>query len=208
MLIDIAAIDFRPATLTAIAGPSGSGKSTLLYLLAGLLAPGRGTIEWDGIDLAAAGEGARDRWRRDNAGFIFQNFHLLEELSPLDNVLAPAWFANLSARPWRARAAALLDRFGVTSEAKRTAFLSRGEQQRVAIARAVLFDPRVVFADEPTASLDVSSGESVIAALLEMAAAGKTVIVATHDPELLARAGRTILLDHGRLTGEPAVCAA
>jgi putative ABC transport system ATP-binding protein len=208
MLIDIAALDFQPATLTAIAGPSGSGKSTLLYLLAGLLAPTRGTIAWDDIDLAGAGEGRRDRWRRDNAGFIFQNFHLLEELSPLDNVLAPAWFANPSARPWRVRAAALLERFGVESEAKRTAFLSRGEQQRVAIARALLFDPRVVFADEPTASLDAGSGESVIVALHELAGAGKTVIVATHDPELLARAGRIILLDHGRLTGEPAVRAA
>lgn len=198
-LIDIPEISFQPATLTAIAGPSGSGKSTLLYLLAGLLAPERGMVVWDGRDIARAREGTRDRWRRDNAGFIFQNFHLLEELSPLDNVLAPAWFANFSARPWRARALALLDRFGVPREAKRTTFLSRGEQQRVAIARALLFDPRIVFADEPTASLDAAAGEGVIAALAEMAGSGKTVIVVSHDPQLLARAGRVIRLDHGRL---------
>lgn len=198
-LIDIARAEFQPATLTAIAGPSGSGKSTLLYLLAGLLPPERGTVAWDGRDIARESEGARDRWRRDNAGFIFQNFHLLEELSPLDNVLAPAWFANLSARSWRARALALLDGFGVPREATRTALLSRGEQQRVAIARALLFDPRIVFADEPTASLDATAGDSVIGALADMAAAGKTVIVASHDPQLLARAGRIVRLDHGRL---------
>ncbi len=94
---------------------------------------------------------------------------------------------------------ALLDRFGVPREAKRTTFLSRGEQQRVAIARALLFDPRIVFADEPTASLDAAAGESVIGALAELAEAGKTVIVVSHDPQLLARAGRVIRLDHGRL---------
>lgn len=198
-LVDIARTEFQPATLAAIGGPSGSGKSTLLYLLAGLLAPDRGTVVWDGRDIASESEGARDRWRRDNAGFIFQNFHLMEELSPLDNVLAPAWFANFSARPWRDRALALLDGFGVPREATRTALLSRGEQQRVAIARALLFDPRIVFADEPTASLDAAAGDSVIGALADMAAAGKTVIVATHDPQLLARAGRIVRLDHGRL---------
>ncbi|MDP3897350.1 MAG: ATP-binding cassette domain-containing protein [Mesorhizobium sp.] len=207
-LIDIAEIAFQPATLTAIAGPSGSGKSTLLYLLAGLLAPERGMVVWDGRNIAGEGEGARDRWRRDHAGFIFQNFHLLEELSPLDNVLAPAWFANFSARPWRARASALLDRFGVPREAKRTTFLSRGEQQRVAIARALLFDPRIVFADEPTASLDAAAGEGVIGALAEMAGAGKTVIVVTHDPQLLARAARIIRLDHGRLADREQASAA
>ena len=154
----------EPGELLALAGPSGSGKSTLLYLLSGLLVPAAGRVAWAGTDLADMGEGARDRWRRENAGFVFQNLHLIEELSPLDNVLTPGWFSSLSVKGLYGRAEALLDRFGVPRDRKRVSLLSRGEQQRVAIARALLFDPKVIFADEPTASLDGASGGRVVAA--------------------------------------------
>lgn len=199
-IIDIAALSFRPGQVTALSGPSGSGKSTLLYLLAGLLVPDTGQIGWDGFDLTRQSEGSRDRWRLKHAGFVFQTFNLIDELSPLDNVLAPAWFASTSARGMRERALALLDRFGVPHERRRTNLLSNGEQQRVAIARALLFDPQIVFADEPTASLDAKSGELVAQTLRALAAEqGKTVIVASHDPTVLALADETVRLDHGRV---------
>jgi putative ABC transport system ATP-binding protein len=198
-IIDIPALTLRAGSMTALSGPSGSGKSTLLYLLCGLLPASRGHIVWDGADLASMGEAGRDQWRRENAGFVFQNFHLIDELSPLENVLTPGWFANFSVKPFRDRANALLERFGVPKDRSRTALLSRGEQQRVAIARALLFDPKVIFADEPTASLDSTSGSTVVAVLDALASEGRTVVVATHDPALLAASSRVMKLDHGRL---------
>jgi len=196
--IDLPALRIAPGTLTLLGGPSGSGKSSLLYLLSGLLLPDAGSLEWAGTDLAGLNERQRDAWRRAHAGFVFQNFHLIEELDPLSNVLVPAWFGHASAAPWRQRAAELLDELGVPRNRASTALLSRGEQQRVAIARALLFDPAIVFADEPTASLDVASGAVVIAALARLAhVEGRTVVVASHDPALFAVADVTIALEHG-----------
>ena len=140
-IIDIAALKLRAGSMTALSGPSGSGKSTSLYLLCGLLAASRGRVIWNGTDLVSMSETGRDKWRRENAGFVFQNFHLIDELSPLENVLTPGWFANFSVRPLRERANELLERFDVPQDRSRTALLSRGEQQRVALARALLFDP-------------------------------------------------------------------
>lgn len=199
-IIDIARLDIAPGSLVAVSGPSGSGKSTLLYLLSGLLRPTTGRVAWGTCDLARLGEGACDRWRRQNAGFVFQDFHLIEELRPLENVLAPAWFTGFSARHWRDRAEALLDRFGVPRDRAATALLSRGEQQRLAIARALLFDPGVIFADEPTASLDGKTGAEVSTALRDLAGeGGRSVITATHDPALLARADRVLHIERGQL---------
>lgn len=200
LIADIAGLALPAGQLTALSGPSGSGKSTLLYLLAGLLTPQKGAVLWAGSDIARLNEAARDRWRLANAGFVFQSFNLVEELPPVDNVLLPAWFANIGVGERRRRAEALLDRFGVPKARTRVSLLSRGEQQRVAIARALLLEPRVVFADEPTASLDAKSGAFVAETLAALAAdEGRTVIVATHDPVLLARAGRTVSIDHGRI---------
>jgi putative ABC transport system ATP-binding protein len=198
-VIDLPQLRLVPGSLTVLSGPSGSGKSTLLYLLSGLLRPASGEIRWSGTDIAALGEGARDRWRREQAGFIFQNFHLIEELSPLDNVVASAWFSRFSAGPLKARARERLEKLGVPLQRKQTSLLSRGEQQRVAIARALIGDPPVIFADEPTASLDAKSGGEVIAILRTLAhEEGRTIVVATHDPALLAVADTVVRLDHGR----------
>lgn len=198
-IIDLPALEAKPGTLTVLSGPSGSGKSTLLYLLSGLLNPDAGEVRWDGTDLARLGEGQRDRWRRRHAGFIFQDFHLVPEMSPLDNVLAPVLFERFSASKYRKAARDRLSALGVPENRSRTAILSRGEQQRVAIARALLLDPAVFFADEPTASLDASTGGEVIAILKELARRdNRTVIAATHDPALLAEADQVIRLDHGR----------
>ncbi|MTH62718.1 ABC transporter ATP-binding protein [Paracoccus shanxieyensis] len=197
-LFSIAALDVPPGQFTVLTGPSGSGKTTLLHLLAGLLQPKAGSIRWDDADLARLPEAARDRWRRRRAGLVFQDFHLIPELSPVDNVLVPAWLGAFRAGRHRARAQELLARFGVPERA-RVAVLSRGEQQRVALARALLMQPAVIFADEPTASLDSASGATVGHVLLALARdEGRSVIAASHDPALIALADRRLHLMRGQ----------
>ena len=200
--LEIEQLSVPPGTRLAVTGPSGSGKSTFLYAIGGLLRPQRGRVLWGGRDILCEGESARDRWRRHTVGFAFQDFHLLAELTPLQNVLLPASFERFAAdRATRERAVALLDHFSVPQARKSTASLSRGEQQRVAIARALLFDPPVILADEPTASLDAKAGDVVIEILLQLSARdGRTVIAISHDQELLKRFSNTIALDHGRMT--------
>jgi putative ABC transport system ATP-binding protein len=199
--LEIEQLKVAPGSLLAVTGPSGSGKSTFLYAIGGLLRPQRGRVLWDGRDILAEGESARDRWRRHTVGFAFQDFHLLAELTPLQNVLLPASFERFAAdRAIRERAVSLLEHFSVPQARKSTASLSRGEQQRVAIARALLFDPPVILADEPTASLDAKAGDVVIEILLQLSARdGRTVIAISHDQELLKRFGSTVALDHGRM---------
>jgi putative ABC transport system ATP-binding protein len=201
--LEIAQLGVPPGSLLAVTGPSGSGKSTFLYAIGGLLRPQRGHVLWDGRDILSEGESARDRWRRHTVGFAFQDFHLLPELTPLQNVLLPASFERFtSERAIRERAVSLLEHFSVPQARKSTAGLSRGEQQRVAIARALLFDPPVILADEPTASLDAKAGTVVIDILLQLSVRdGRTVIAISHDQELLKRFSNVIALDHGHLTG-------
>lgn len=202
-LISLASLEVGPGQVLVLTGPSGSGKTTLLYLLSGLLLPMGGQIDWDGTDLAGLRENARDRWRRQNAGFVFQDFHLIPQLSPLDNVLIPAGFTAFSTRLLRARAEGLLARFGVPAR-RTTALLSRGEQQRVALARALLGNPGVIFADEPTASLDAASGQQVAQALRDLAHQdGRTVIIASHDPATIGIADQCLRLSRGE-RAEPA----
>lgn len=199
LALDLPPLGAEPGTLTVLAGASGSGKSSLLYLLSGLARPTTGEIAWGDTALSNLGEAGRDRWRRINAGFIFQDFHLIEEMTPLANVLLPVWFGGWSAGKQTARAQMLLDELAVPAGRSKAGLLSRGEQQRVAIARALLGDPAVIFADEPTASLDRVAGARVIDALVRLAAEGRTIIAASHDPDLRAAANTQIVLDHGRI---------
>lgn len=199
LVLDIPGMDAAPGSLTVLSGASGSGKSSLLYLLSGLARPTTGSVTWGGTELSALGESKRDRWRRQHAGFIFQDFHLIDEMTPLDNVLLPAWFGRVSASPLRDRAHGLLEDLAVPLERRQVSLLSRGEQQRVAIARSLLADPAVIFADEPTASLDRVAGAQVIAVLTKLAQEGRTIIAASHDPELRAAATAELVLDHGRM---------
>jgi putative ABC transport system ATP-binding protein len=202
--LEIEQLSVPGGTQLAVTGPSGSGKSTFLYAIGGLMRPQHGRVLWDGRDILSEAESARDRWRRHTVGFAFQDFHLLAELTPLQNVLLPASFERFATgRAIRERAASLLEHFAVPQARKSTASLSRGEQQRVAIARALLFDPPVILADEPTASLDAKAGAVVIEILLQLSARdGRTVIAISHDQELLKRFSNTVALDHGRLMGQ------
>ena len=182
-----------------VTGPSGSGKSSFLYAVTGLLRPARGEIVWQDQNILTLAESARDAWRRTNLGFVFQDFHLINELSPLDNVLIAAWFAH-----WRApanliaRARDLLDATGVPAARRDVGTLSRGEQQRVAIARALLFDPPVLIADEPTASLDKDSGERIADLLFDFSR-DRTLIAVSHDAALIERFERGIEIVHGQI---------
>lgn len=202
--IDIPALSIAAGERLAITGPSGSGKTSLAYLLSGIERC-RGTIRWDGVDLASLSETARDRWRRRHVGFVFQDFHLVPGMDALSNVLVACWFERLQApAELAARAGALLERFGVSAGRRDVLTLSRGEQQRVAIARALLHRPALLVADEPTASLDADNAAQVGELLVEAAAEqGSTLLVVTHDAALMARLPRTLRLVRGRLA-EPA----
>lgn len=169
----------------ALCGPSGCGKTSLLNVLAGLLKPVSGSIRWDNVEITSMAVRQQDAWRRDQLGLVFQQFHLFPYLSALENVLLPTRFTAI--RPsaaQRERAQSLLARVGVRASAD-IAVLSRGEQQRVAVARALLSQPRVVLADEPTASLDHDTAQMVASMLRELCREQRTtLIVATHDREI------------------------
>ena len=201
-ILDDVSFTVQAGETVAIIGASGSGKSTLLGLLAGLDLPSSGDVQVDGQSLFARDEEQRARWRAEEVGFVFQSFQLLPAMTALENVMLPL---ELAAHP-RARqtAEALLDRFGLAERAghyPRT--LSGGEQQRVALARAFAVSPRLLFADEPTGSLDHATGERVIDLLFEMNRDfGATLILVTHDPRLAARCGRRLEIARGRLISQ------
>ena len=178
-----------------IAGPSGSGKTTLLHVAGMLLAPGRGSVTWDGRrppDPVA--------WRRTTAGFVFQDFCLVPELSALGNVLLPIRFGAFGTGDAAGRALALLDAMGIAHPHRRAGVMSRGEQQLGAIARAVLNDPGVILADEPTASLDSATGRHIATVLIGTARrTGAALLVVSHDPALLAGMDEVHMLQAGRL---------
>jgi ABC-type lipoprotein export system ATPase subunit len=187
----------------AIMGPSGCGKSTLLYLLGGLDRPTGGGIWLDGQDLGPMSERALARLRRDAVGFVFQAFHLMDELTAVENVELPALLAGRAPRAARRRAEELLDRIGLASRARfLPAQLSGGQRQRVAIARALVADPVVVLADEPTGNLDSAATMDVLRLFDQLHAAGQTLVIVTHDPRIAATAGRMISMRDGTFTDQ------
>jgi putative ABC transport system ATP-binding protein len=203
-VLDIERLELPPGSQTAICGPSGSGKTTLLHLLCGIERPSAGRVCWDGVELFALGEAARDRWRRHRVGLVFQQFHLFTSLSPLENVLLPARFQAFRIEAAVARRArGLLDRVGVRATGE-TASLSRGEMQRVALARALLFAPPILLADEPTASLDAEAATRVAELLFSACReTGATLLLVTHDPALAGRCPQVMNLAAGRVFRAP-----
>lgn len=191
---------FSPGVVHAIIGPSGSGKTTLLHIMAGILVPTSGTVQAAGATLSELGEGARDAWRRNNCGLIFQDFRLIDELGPLGNVLVPSWFGRNRGADPRKNAQNLLAHFDVPERSGPVAMLSRGQQQRVAMARALVLSPQIVLADEPTASVDKANAERIIDELTRIADQGRTVVVVSHDERVAARAGRVVEILNGTLT--------
>ncbi|MFL6674348.1 MAG: ABC transporter ATP-binding protein [Massilia sp.] len=194
-------VDFtvQPAETLALVGASGSGKSTLLGLLAGLDSPTTGKVILDGVDIFALDEDGRAAFRKEKLGFVFQSFQLLAHLNALENVMLPL---ELRGEPdARAKATAMLGRVGLSSRlAHYPKYLSGGEQQRVALARAFVTEPPLLFADEPTGSLDAATGEAVIQLMFELnRERGSTLVLVTHDPSIAARCGRTITIAAGRL---------
>lgn len=188
-LLAVPELTLAAGSSLGIEGGSGAGKTTLLHVLAGIATPRAGRVAWGGTDLAALPASARDAWRRRHVGMVFQDFHLVEGLGSLANILLPALFGRARAdTAERAAAMALLVRLGLRGDAGDVAALSRGERQRVALARALLFRPPVLIADEPTASLDTDAAAVVGELLVGLAAeTGATLLVASHDRALLAR---------------------
>ena len=202
-ILDRVALTVDPSEVVAVTGPSGAGKTTLLHAIAGLVRPDAGAITWAGLELTRMSERERDCWRRDTVGLVFQDFQLVDELDVVGNILLPASFDHwLPPSALRDRAKELMSRVGLAGRRARTAALSRGEQQRVAIARALVRGPKLVLADEPTASLDGNNAIDVADLLLTIAAdSGAGVLMVSHDPVLLAKADRIHRIERGCLTG-------
>jgi putative ABC transport system ATP-binding protein len=198
-------LEIGAGEFVALEGPSGSGKTTLLQLLGALDRPSAGDVLFEGRDLARLRDHELASLRLESFGFVFQQFNLIPTLTALENVeakLAPTGVGGIEARAER-----MLEEVGLAERAHHLpAQLSGGEQQRVGIARALSVEPRVVLADEPTGNLDTTTGGEIIELLAGLAAEhGSTVIVATHDPSLAARAPRRLAMRDGRLAGVAAV---
>lgn len=186
--------------MLAIMGPSGSGKSTLLHCLAGILRPDEGEVRFAGRRIDDLGEHQRTELRRDSFGFLFQFGQLVPELSAIENVALPLLLGSRRRNEALAAADPWFGRLGIDDlQARRPGELSGGQAQRVALARALVTEPRVLFADEPTGSLDSLAGEKVMDLLVDTARAARTtVILVTHEPRIAAYAGREVVVRDGR----------
>jgi len=187
----------------ALMGPSGCGKSTLLNLFGAVDLPSSGQVLFEGEDLAKLGDGARTNLRLAKVGFVFQRFFLLPMLTAYENVLLPMLEARVPRAEREARAVELLEYVGLGGRRDhRPSQLSGGEMQRVAIARALANRPRLLLADEPTGELDEATGEQIARLLARLSADGLTIVLVTHNPELAARARRTLHLRDGHVVEE------
>lgn len=193
-ILDVEAFTLSEGEQCVLVGQSGGGKTTLLHIIAGITKPDSGQVVLDGIDLAPLGEAARDRVRADKIGYIFQTFHLLAGFTALENVLLGMTF---SGRPDRAKAAALLERVGLKDRlSHKPRQLSVGEQQRVAVARALANEPRLILADEPTASVDAAHQQQIIDLIRETCRERNiALLLVTHSPEVAEQFDRVERLE-------------
>ena len=193
-------LDIAAGELVSIMGPSGCGKSTLLNLMGLLDKPTTGAVTLDGRKINGAADKTLARMRNEKLGFVFQSFHLVPDLTVLDNVEIPLLYRKISAADRRKHALAALDRVGLGSRVHHfPTQLSGGQQQRVAIARAIVGKPSIVLADEPTGNLDSAMGDEIMSILEELNRNdGTTIVMVTHDDRFAARTTRTVRLFDGR----------
>lgn len=199
-------VSIQKGEFVAIIGASGSGKSTLLHILGALDKPDGGSVHYQDQCLDRLRWGRLNHFRNKVVGFVFQFYHLLDELTVLENAMAPA-MASVGSAGWVAlkpkvqkRAYSLLERFGLKDRLKHKPYeLSGGERQRVAIARALINQPPLLLADEPTGNLDSQTGHGILEALRELNAEGQTIVMVTHDERIAAQANRTIHLADGKV---------
>jgi len=208
LAVDDVSLEVRPGESVAVVGPSGCGKSTLLYLLGGLERPTGGSVWLGGEQIDRLPEARLARLRRHTVGFVFQAFHLVDELTSLENVELPALLAGESPSAARRRAVDLLEQVGLSDRARHLpSELSGGQRQRVAIARALANEPTIVFADEPTGNLDSAATNDLLRLFDHLHVNGQTLVVVTHDERIAATADRLIsmrdgaFVDETRLTG-------
>lgn len=199
-------VDVHRGEVLAVMGPSGSGKSTLLHCLAGVIAPDQGTVTYtpsggDAVEISALNEPKRSRLRLAEFGFVFQFGQLLPELTALDNVSIPLLLGGTKRAEALQRSGEVLDRLGLDGMgAKLPGELSGGQAQRVAVARALVTNPAVLFADEPTGSLDSLASENVLTLMLELVReVGTTVVMITHDARTAAYADREVMVRDGAI---------
>ncbi len=187
----------------ALMGPSGSGKSTLLTILGALNPPSGGKVLIDGIDVYQLTQERRADFRYSYIGFVFQQMHLLPYLTAVENVMLPLAVSQYTKAEQYAMAEEVLRRVGLSAKQKRLPNeLSGGEQQRVAIARAIVNQPPIIFADEPTGSLDTKTGDEILQLFKELNDQGQTIIMVTHNPETLAYVSRTITIRDGEMASD------
>ena len=196
----------KTGEFVAIIGASGSGKSTLLHILGALDKPDKGIVKFEGRDLNRHSSSELNRFRNKMVGFVFQFYHLLDELSVLENVFLPAMTGKsiigwLGSRRWaKSRARELLEQLGLSERSKHKPYqLSGGERQRVAIGRALMNEPRLLLADEPTGNLDSATGNGILDILDKLNRAGQTIVMVTHDERIAKRAGRIVTLVDGKI---------
>ena len=196
----------KKGEFVAVVGASGSGKSTLLHILGALDRPDKGVVSFEERNLSRMGERELNKFRNKMVGFIFQFYHLLDELSVLENVFLPAMASKsvlgwLGSRKWaKGRAKELLGELGLSERANHKPYqLSGGERQRVAIGRALMNEPRVLLADEPTGNLDSATGNGILSVFEKLNKAGQTIVMVTHDERIAQKAGRIITLADGRI---------
>ena len=203
-------LDIQRGEVLAVMGPSGSGKSTLLHCLAGVMLPDHGTVTIGDTTISALNETDRSALRLSRLGFVFQFGQLLPELNAIDNVSIPLLLAGMRRKDALAASASCLDQLGMGDLlTKLPGELSGGQAQRVAVARAMVTNPEILFADEPTGSLDSFAAENVLNALLDLVRqTSTTVVIITHDPRTAAYADREVVVRDGRISASaPGVCS-
>ncbi len=199
-------VTVREGEFVAIIGASGSGKSTLLHILGGLDRPDKGVVQFSGRDLNRIRARELNRYRNEMVGFVFQFYHLLDELNVLENIVLPAMVSRsvvgwlLTRRAATKRATELLEQLGLKERVRHKPYqLSGGERQRVAIGRALMNRPRLLLADEPTGNLDSVTGNGILKVFEDLNRAGQTIVMVTHDERIADRAQRVIVLEDGRI---------